>query len=76
MFADFRRYPINLVALAPLSDLAFRFAERLDRSIYDCFYLALAAQADGTLVTADRKFYDVVMADRASPDLVWIEAAT
>ena len=73
MVADFRRYPIRMATLTSLSTAAFDIAERLERSIYDCFYLALAEHADGALLTADRRFYDVASADSATPSLLWIE---
>jgi predicted nucleic acid-binding protein len=47
-----------MTRLVPLDDLATRaveFAIRLDHTIYDCFYLALAAREDVALITADRR---------------------
>ncbi len=73
MFADFRRYPIRMVRLTPLSEAAYRIAERLERSVYDCFYLALAEHSDGSLLTADRRFYEAAAADSTTPSPLWIE---
>jgi predicted nucleic acid-binding protein len=33
------------------------WAHRLDHAVYDCAYLALALQLDGTYVTAARRFW-------------------
>ena len=48
----------RLNEVIPLSDLieqALAIAIKLNHSIYDCFYLALAEREKATLVTADRK---------------------
>ena len=39
---------------------ALRFAVEVNHPIYDCIYLALAYRINGTVVTADRRFYDAV----------------
>ena len=41
---------------------AARLALDLDHPVYDCFYLALALQEQHPVVTADRRFYDIVRA--------------
>jgi predicted nucleic acid-binding protein len=41
--------------LAPLAGEAHALACRLGHPAYDCFYLALAAQVEGHVVTADRR---------------------
>ena len=43
-----------------LVDRAVQTAFQLDHPIYDCFYLACAEAVDGVLVTADRRFCQVV----------------
>jgi predicted nucleic acid-binding protein len=48
---------------APMRQLApsaARLALDLDHPAYDCFYLALALQEQLPVVTADRRFFDVV----------------
>jgi predicted nucleic acid-binding protein len=42
------------------------WARRLDHTVYDCAYLALALHLDGTYVTADRRFWQKA---RTDPDL-------
>lgn len=34
---------------------AFNLADRTNRTVYDCLYLALAVQLDGVMITADEK---------------------
>ena len=41
---------------------ALRIAISLNHPVYDCMYLALAYQVDGTLVTADTRFFNIVAA--------------
>ena len=43
-----------------LAPSAARLAIDLDHPAYDCFYLALALQEQYPVVTADRRFFDVV----------------
>ena len=45
-----------------LADDALRIAIALNHPVYDCMYLALAYQVDGTLVTADTRFFNTVSA--------------
>jgi len=48
------------VPMRQLAASAARLAIDLDHPTYDCFYLALAVQEQHPVVTADRRFYDVV----------------
>ena len=50
------RWFAEFVASAELRHLAFDFAARLDHSIYDCFYLALASIRETRMVTTEEKF--------------------
>ena len=45
-----------------LANDALRIAIALNHPVYDCVYLALAYQVDGTLVTADTRFFNIVAA--------------
>ena len=73
MFMDFKRYPLTTFPLANLAEAAWDIAERLDRSVYDSFYLALAEDQRSRLVTADRKFYDAATAHELMQNIVWVE---
>ncbi|HKA08224.1 MAG TPA: type II toxin-antitoxin system VapC family toxin [Gemmataceae bacterium] len=46
---------ITYHATRPLVTPAFDLADRTGRTVYDCPYLALAAQLGGVMVTADEK---------------------
>ena len=50
------REALDLLADAPLTVLA----ADLDHPVYDCLYLALALQEQRPVITADRRFYEVV----------------
>ena len=50
-----------------------QFAIDMQRSLYDCLYLALAAAIDGVLVTADRKFYAAVAKGVYGRRVLWVE---
>ena len=53
--------PISLaVPMLRLNTAAARLASDLGHPAYDCFYLALAIQAQYPVVTADRRFHDRV----------------
>ncbi|HET9226131.1 MAG TPA: type II toxin-antitoxin system VapC family toxin [Thermoanaerobaculia bacterium] len=52
--------PVELVPLETLLGDAVRLALELEHPVYDCFYLALAAQRGGVVVTADRRFMETV----------------
>jgi predicted nucleic acid-binding protein len=52
---------------------AFELATGLDKTIYDSIYLALAVFEDCKLLTADRKFYDVVSVSSYSENIRWVE---
>lgn len=49
-------------SMPQLTASACRLAVDLDHPVYDCFYLALAVQEQYPVVTADRRFYNVVRA--------------
>ncbi len=55
-------FPIEWAADEAVIAEATRIAVELDRSVYDCVYLALAHQLDATLVTADSRFVNAVAA--------------
>lgn len=64
------RDALDLLADAPITapcsmrqllPAAARLAKDLDHPVYDCFYLALALQEQRPVVTADRRFHDVVV---------------
>jgi predicted nucleic acid-binding protein len=60
----------SLVASSDLAAQAFQLATALDRSVYDCLYLALAFEIDAPLVTADRQLAQAARA--VSAQVEWI----
>lgn len=60
LIARFLESPIDLRRSRPLAGHALKISCRLDHPIYDCFYLALAENLDVPLVSADRRFINVV----------------
>ncbi|HEY2617444.1 MAG TPA: type II toxin-antitoxin system VapC family toxin [Acetobacteraceae bacterium] len=59
------RLPLAFDALIPLGSLAERavaISHLLDHPAYDCLYLALAEQRTATLVTADQRLLDRLVA--------------
>ena len=49
--------PVSRHPEAPLLIPAFDLANRSDRTVYDCLYLALAVQLGGRMLTADERLY-------------------
>lgn len=70
---DFERLPLKIESSEPLLATAWDVARRFDRSFYDGLYVALAARADCSLVTADRKLYDSLRGGGFEERLVWVE---
>lgn len=64
--ADFivARLPLLSLARHPdeaLLTLAFDLADKTQRTVYDCLYLALAVQLGGQMVTDDEKFANALV---------------
>jgi predicted nucleic acid-binding protein len=59
-FAALRRAPVELTPTEPLLEPALALAIELDHPIYDCVYLALALIRGVRVVSADRRFANVV----------------
>ncbi len=73
MLRDFTQAPIEIVPSHLLIATAWGIARRFTRSFYDSLYLALAVQADGALLTADRSFYNALRHQTTSLRLCWVE---
>ena len=65
--ADIETVPDEL--LAPE---AVFLATRLNHSVYDCFYLALAEAEEAPLITADRKLVSIARGSGLDVDVVWL----
>jgi predicted nucleic acid-binding protein len=57
---------------APLLALAFDLADRTQRTVYDCLYLALAVQLGGRMVTADQRLYNSLAGTPLGPHICWV----
>jgi predicted nucleic acid-binding protein len=76
MLAEIQRLPVTTFAHWPLLPTALDLAISLDQTVYDCLYLALAEARNSILVTADRRFHDVVSGSVWADRIVWIEDVT
>ena len=61
---------VRTVPGRPLMESALSLALRLEHSVYDCLYLALAIQQDCPLLTADSRFVERVEASGIAPGRV------
>ncbi|HKS91754.1 MAG TPA: type II toxin-antitoxin system VapC family toxin [Tepidiformaceae bacterium] len=69
---EVERMPVEVRPIEPLLSHAFELAHLHRRSVHDSLYLALALSAGCQFMTADRKFYDAMVA--AYPKtLRWVE---
>jgi len=72
----FKKLPIEVVPSQVLLEDGFQMAVRLDCSVYDSLYLAVALYQDCPLVTADRKFHSAVAASPFASHVRWVEDET
>jgi predicted nucleic acid-binding protein len=76
ILAAFDKLQIELGPTRRLLAAAYEAAIALDRTVYDCLYLALAVAQDCFLFTADRKFHSAVLTSPALAEHIrWIEDA-
>lgn len=68
--------PILIHSDRALLDPAYGLAEQTGCSLYDALYLALAVNLHGQLVTADRHFYNGLVAGPYSKYILWVEDLT
>jgi predicted nucleic acid-binding protein len=76
MLADVQCLPVTTFAHRPLLSAALDLAISLNQAVYDCLYLALAEARNSVMVTADRRFHDVVSDSVWADRIVWIENVT
>ncbi len=67
-----RQYPIQIHPFSLLLDSAYVIANQMQRSVYDCLYVALAALLEGQMVTADRRLYNGLADGPFAKSVVWI----
>ncbi len=54
---------------------AFEIAYGLERSVYDSVYLSLAVINECRMITADKKFYNVLKNSSLAEHIEWVEAS-
>lgn len=64
---------LELRASSALLTPAFELAVKLDRSVYDSLYLAVAVAEECAMVTADAKFHSVLAASPLANHVRWVE---
>lgn len=69
----FQTLGVEIYPSAVLLPSALDLSVRLDRTVYDCIYLALAIAQNCPLVTADRKFHSAVAASAHATHIRWVE---
>jgi predicted nucleic acid-binding protein len=52
---------------------AFDLADRTQRTVYDCLYLALAVELAGQLVTADQRLHSSLAGTPWASAILWVE---
>jgi predicted nucleic acid-binding protein len=69
----FGELPLEIHPSTVLLDAAFELALKLERSVYDCLYLALAVAEECVLITADGKFHSAVAETPLADYVRWVE---
>ena len=64
--------PVTRCPDSPLLAAAFDLAERTDRTVYDCVYLALAVQLGGRMVTADQRLHNTPAGTPWASHVCWV----
>lgn len=70
---ELKQLPLQRHADERLFPSAYQLALDMQRSLYDCLYLALAEAVDGLIVTADRKFYSSLAGGSYGRRVLWVE---
>lgn len=72
VLSELRQVPFEWTPVSALVPAALTLALSADLRLSDSLYLALAMQADCSLVTADRRLYEAAHAGRLARHLVWL----
>ncbi len=65
--------PLTRHADAALVPAALDLAEKTERTVYDCLYLALALRLGGKLVTADKRLFNALANTPWAQASLWVE---
>lgn len=72
ILAQLPTLPLTRHAEGPALPAAFDLADRTDRTVYDCVYLALAVQLGGRMVTADQRLHNSLVGTPWSSHVCWV----
>ena len=72
VFGQLAPLPLIRHAEGPLLISAFDLADRTQRTVYDCMYLALAVQLGGRMVTADQRLCNSLAGTPWSANVCWV----
>jgi predicted nucleic acid-binding protein len=64
--------PVTRHSEPALLTSAFDLADRCQRTVYDCLYLALAVQLGGRMVTADLRLYNCLTGTPWAAYICWV----
>jgi predicted nucleic acid-binding protein len=64
--------PVTRHSESVLLTSAFDLADRTQRTVYDCLYLALAVQLAGRMLTADQRLFNSLAGTLWAPHLCWV----
>jgi predicted nucleic acid-binding protein len=64
--------PIARHSESPLLILAFDLADRTQRTVYDCVYLALAVKLGGRMLTADQRLFNSLTGTPWAGFICWV----
>jgi predicted nucleic acid-binding protein len=70
---EFKAVTLQTYPSEPLLDNAVDLAIALGRTVYDCFYLALAITKKCQMVTADEKFCNALQNSNFVKNILWVE---
>ena len=72
IFGQLPGLPLTRHPELPLLASAFDLANRTQRTVYDCLYLALAVQLNGRMVTADQRLYNSLAGSPWAGYMRWV----
>ena len=72
VLAMLRALRMDIHSMRPLLEAAWRVSTACQISFYDSVYLALAVAQDAKVVTADRRFYNSILASDLGEHMLWV----
>lgn len=72
ILAQLPALPLTRHPETPVLALAFDLADRTNRTVYDCLYLAMAVQLGGRMLTADQRLVNCLAATQWVSSVWWV----